>query len=262
MRHYPKGSFLVLLLLVLVPQTSSAQPAEASPDFLFGRPGGMVGFRTGWLFASADSALFDHVRQQFTLERKDFNAPSIGADVDVALTDRTSIVAGFEFTQASKTSEYRDFVDNQRLPINQTTSVRELNLSGSFKFALTPRGREISSRAWIPAAATPYIGAGGGLLRYEFKQVGDFIDINTANLEIFSDTLRSTGWTPSAHAFGGVDVRVYKRMYVSAEGRYVWANTTPNCEETRGNGGPVCSFAGLGLDLAGFKATAGIHYLF
>ena len=252
---------LLLVLLVLAPQSARAQSSE-SPDFLFGRPGGMVGFRTGWLFASANSDLFDFVREQFTLEKKDFNAPSIGADVDVALTDRASIVAGFEFTQARKTSEYRDFVDNQRLPINQTTSVRELNLSGSFKFALTPRGREISNRAWIPAAATPYVGAGAGFLRYEFKQTGDFIDINTPDLEIFSDTLRSTGWTPSAHAFGGVDVRVYKRLYLSAEGRYLWANTTPNCEDSRGNGGPVCSFAGLGLDLAGFKATAGIHYLF
>ena len=99
-----------------------------------------------------------------------------------------------------------------------------MNLSGSVKFALTPRGREISSRAWIPAAVTPYVGAGGGMLQYEFLQFGDFIDVDSANSEIFTDTFRSAGWTPSAHVFGGVDVRVYKRLYLSGEGRYLWSN--------------------------------------
>lgn len=260
--HLRRRYFAVLLFLLVVvaPGTIRAQSPE-SPDFLFGRPGGMVGFRTGWLFARADSDLFDFVREHLTIDKNDFNAPAIGADVDVALTDRASIVGAFEFTQASKTSEYRDFVDNQRLPINQTTWLREMNLSGSFKFALTPRGREISSRAWIPAIATPYVGAGAGVLRYEFKQSGDFIDIDTPDLEIFTRTLRSTGWTPSAHVFGGVDVRIYRRLYLSAEGRYLWASTTPNCETTR-DGSPVCAFADLGLDLAGFRALAGIHYLF
>ena len=99
-----------------------------------------------------------------------------------------------------------------------------MNLSGSVKFAITPRGREISSRAWIPAAVTPYVGAGGGMLQYEFLQFGDFIDVDSANSEIFTDTFRSDGWTPSAHVFGGVDVRVYKRLYLSGEGRYLWSS--------------------------------------
>ena len=59
-----------------------------------------------------------------------------------------------------------------------------LNLSGSVKFALTPRGREISSRAWIPSAVTPYVGAGGGVLHYQFLQFGDFIDVDSANSDI------------------------------------------------------------------------------
>ena len=247
MRHRPRAIvFALVLLAVSVP--AAAQP---SPDFLFGSPKGMIGFRSGWVFASADSDLFQFVQRTLTVDRKDFNAPAIGVDVEFALTPRASVVTGFDFSQASKDSEYRDFVDNQRLPITQTTRLRELNLSGSFKFALTPRGREISSRAWIPAAATPYVGAGVGLLRYQFLQFGDFIDVNTVNLEVFSDTLRSDGWTPSAHVFGGVDVKVWRRMYVSGEARYLWSDATPSRD-----------FDFDSIDLAGLKATIGIHYLF
>ncbi|HUP41439.1 MAG TPA: hypothetical protein VM115_15045 [Vicinamibacterales bacterium] len=250
MRHSRPAIALAVALLAF-PALAGAQ---SSPDFLFGSPKGMIGVRSGWLFARADSELFSFVQRNLTLDRKDFNAPGIGVDVEIAMTPRASIVTGFDFSQASKESEYRDFVDNQRLPIAQTTRLRELNLSGSFKFALTPRGREISSRAWIPAMATPYVGAGGGLLRYEFLQFGDFIDIDTANLDIFTDTLRSNGWTPSAHVFGGVDVKIWRRMYLSGEARYLWSNATADAD--------FRDDAIDALDLAGLKATVGLHYMF
>ena len=248
MRHR-SWSFTSLIPLLLILSATPAV-AQTSPDFLFGRPAGMIGVRSGWVFASAKSDLFTFVQDQLTVDRKDFNAPAIGFDVDLVVTPRASAIVGFDFSQSSKNSEYRDFVDDRRLPIRQTTSLREMNLTGSIKFALTPRGREISSRAWIPAAATPYVGAGGGVLRYRFLQHGDFIDVD--DFSVFADTFRSEGWTPSAHVFGGVDVKVWKRMYVSGEARYLWANATP--------GSDFIDFDPI--DLAGFKVTAGVHYLF
>ena len=248
MRHFGRAIALVSALLALAPADATAQP---SPDFLFGSPKGMIGMRSGWVFARADSDLFSFVQEHLTLERKDFNAPAIGVDVEIAMAPRVSAIVGFDYARASKDSEYRDFVDNQRLPITQTTRLTEFNISGGVKLAVTPRGREVSSRAFIPAAATPYVGAGAGILRYEFLQFGDFIDVNTVNLDIFPATLRSSSWTPSAHVFGGVDVKVWRRMYISGEARYVWADATPSSD-----------FAGKPLDLAGLKTTVGIHYLF
>ena len=247
MRH--SAIALGFALLALQPARASAQ---SSPDFLFGSPKGMVGVRSGWVFASAKSDLFTFVQRHLTVDRKDFNAPAIGVDVEVAMAPRLSAIGGFDFARTSKDSEYRDFVDNQRLPITQTTTLSEMNLSGSVKFAITPRGREISSRAFIPAAVTPYVGAGGGMLRYEFLQFGDFIDVDSANSDIFTDTFRTAGWTPSAHVFGGVDVRVYKRLYLSGEGRYLWSSATPDRD--------FIDFDPI--DLAGFKATVGVHYMF
>lgn len=249
LRRVPALVMAAAAALALSPARAGAQP---SPDFLFGSPNGMIGLRTGKLFSSANSDLFTFVQRHLTVERKDFNAPSIGVDVELAFAPRASAVIGFDFARTSKDSEYRDFVDNQRLPITQTTRLTELNLSGSVKVALTPRGREISSRAFIPAAVTPYVGAGGGFLRYEFLQFGDFIDVDSSSLAIFTDTFRSSGWTPSAHAFGGVDLRVYKRLYLSGEGRYLWSSGTPDRD--------FIDFDKI--DLAGFKATIGVHYMF
>jgi hypothetical protein len=247
MRRWISTAPFVLVLCLL---STTAATAQTSPDFLFGRPRGTVGMRTGWTFASANSDLFTDIQEQFTLERKDFNAPAIGVDLDFAVTPRVSIVGGFDFSKASKNSEYREFVDNQRLPITQTTSLREMNFSGSVKVALTPRGREISSRAWIPSAATPYVGAGGGILQYEFLQFGDFIRFDDFSVE--PDTIRSEGWAPSAHVFAGVDVKAWKRLYISGEGRYLWSRATLDR-----------SYIGFDpIDLAGFKLTAGLHYMF
>ena len=252
MRHHVSSVLLRHALLVLFTLSAAPAAAQPSPDFLFGKPKGTVGIRSGWLFASADSDLFAFVQDHLTIDRKDFNAPAIGLDVDLAVTPRTSVVVGFDFSKASKDSEYRDFVDDRRLPITQATTLREMNFSGSVKYALTPRGREISSRAWVPAAVTPYVGAGGGILNYRFVQFGDFIDVDTVNQSIFTATLRSDGWTPSAHVFGGVDVKVWKRLYLSGEGRYLWSRATPRAD--------FGSFDSI--DLAGFKASAGVHYMF
>ena len=249
MHYFRPGLALAFAVLALSPVPAGAQP---SPDFLFSSPKGMIGVRSGWLFSSANSDLFTFVQQHLTVDRKDFNAPAIGVDVEIAMAPRLSVIGGFDYARTSKDSEYRDFVDNQRLPITQTTRLSEWNIAGSVKLAITPRGREISSRAFIPAAVTPYVGAGGGLLHYEFLQFGDFIDVDSPAMDIFPDTFRSSGWTPSAHVFGGVDVRVYKRLYLSGEGRYLWSSGTPDSD--------FIDFAPI--DLAGFKVTAGIHYLF
>ena len=100
------------------PDQSASQGGDA-PDFLFGRPHGSVAFRGAWVFARAGSDLFDFVRQNLTIDRKDFNAPAFAMDLGIALTPRIDSVFGFDVSQASVGSEYRHFVDNRRQPITQ-----------------------------------------------------------------------------------------------------------------------------------------------
>jgi hypothetical protein len=239
------------LTLALVLLAAFASPARAqNPDFLFGRPHGTIAFRSGWMFARAGSDLFAFVQDQLTVDKKDFNAPALGVDVDAPVNSRLSVVWGFEYSGSSKDSEYRHLVDNNRLPITQTTQLRELNLTGGVKFAITPPGREISQHAWIPSAVTPYVGAGGGALWYKFHQDGDFVDFNDSS--VFPKTFDSRGWAPSAHIFGGVEVKPCKRLYLNGEARYLWSQATLGR-----------AFSGFDpIDLTGMKVSAGIRYMF
>ena len=126
-----------------------------------------MALRGSWVFARAGSDLFNFVERELTIDDGDFNRGAFATDFGIALTPRADAVIGLEVNRASVRSEYRDLVDNNRQPIEQTTSLKELNLTGSIRFALTPRGREISQFASVPRAVVTYVGAGGGMLWYK-----------------------------------------------------------------------------------------------
>ena len=245
-------SCLVLLFLAAAPAAGQAPPASPrpSPDFMFGPPDGSVAIRGSWMFARAGSDWYDFVTDNLTLDPSDFNAPGIGLDVSVVLTPRIDVQFGFDYSNAQTASEYRDFVDNNRLPITQSTRLREVNLSGNIKVALTERGREVSRFAWVPRRVVPYAGAGGGALWFDMNQTGDFVDF--VDLSVFTDVFRSRGWSPSAQVFGGVDVRLFKQLYVTVDGRYLWAAGDLGREWIDFD--PI--------DLAGFRLSGGVNFVF
>ena len=250
------ASLVVGLLLVSATATSAQDndpanaPSRPSPDFLFGRPRGSLGIRGAWLFASANSDLFDFVQRHLTVDKKDFNAPMLGIDLSLAVTSRIDVSFGAEFSQAKKASEYRDFVDNRLLPINQETTLKERNIFGSVRYSLVPRGRSVSRFAWVPRGLAPYVGAGAGALWYRFEQSGDFVDF--ADLSVFTDFFSSSGYAPSAHVFGGTDVQLYRILFLNVEGRYVWANAKL--------GKDFVDFDPI--DLAGFRLSTGVNVRF
>jgi len=251
LRSMPRAPLLLMLTLA-APSVAAAQ-SGATPDFLFGRPRASIGVRGSRVFARAGSDLFRFVEQNLTVDRNDFDAPAVAADLGIRITERLDAVFGVDVSQKSIASEYRHLVDNNRQPITQSTRLREVNLGGSVRVALTPRGRGISRFAWIPARVTPYAGGGGGALWYELTQSGDFVDaLAPPPQPIFSDLFQSKGWTPSAHAFGGVDIRFWRAWYMTFDGRYLWASARLGRDFQRFN--PV--------DLAGFRLSAGVNVLF
>jgi hypothetical protein len=250
---------IALIAIVVTAASASAQsppsqPApsvrRSAPDFYFGRPAASIAVRGGWLFARASSDWYDFVTDQLTLNRRDFNAPAIATDVGITVTDRLQAVAGFDFNQTSTTSEYRHFVDNNRQPINQSTKMQQASVTGAIRYALVSPGRRISSLAWIPRTVTPYVAAGGGAVWYSVSQVGDFVDF--VDLSVFTDVLKSDGWTPEAHAGGGVDVRVMRRIFATVDARYRWAA-----------GGLSQQWVDFKpVDLSGLRVSAGINVPF
>src|SRR5687768_10886875 len=245
--------------------TASQQPTvvvPSAPDFLLGRPHASVGVRGNWLMASAGSDIYDFVSEHLTIDKSDFNTFSFAADVSIYAIPRLDIVGGFEIAQEEIPSQYRGYSEtvsgsSVTIPISQTTELKQMHFTGSVKFGLLPRGKQISRLAWIPRTFVPYVGAGAGVTRYTFRQTGDFVDFATENraagtFRIFTDVFQSRGWAPSLHAFGGTDIMVFKRLYLTLEGRYtsVYAELDQDFIDFEP------------MDLSGFRFGAGINFVF
>ncbi len=239
--------WVLVLAVVVVAPTAYAQE---EPDFLFGAPRGAFAIRGGYVSASANSDIYEFFSEDLTVESKDFNALVFGIDVALALHPRLDVLAGFEYTRAAVDSEFREFEEDSGAPIAQTTELRTVPLTGSIKLYLTSRGREISRFAFVPSKARPYVGAGAGLIWYRLEQTGDFVDF--VDLAIFPGAFRSTGWGTEAHVFGGLDLRLSPKWYLSLEGRYVWADADLSED-----------FVGFDpIDLNGLRITVGFSYSF
>jgi opacity protein-like surface antigen len=259
-----RGVLVSCLALILLPSpafadgqsqsassTTQSTSAAPPPDFLLGRPRGSIGVRGSMLVASANSDIYDFVTDVLAIDKSDFNTGSFGAEVGVNISPRLDIIGSMDLNAMNHASDYRDWQDNRGLPIQQTTELKQLNLTVSAKFAVLPRGRAVSRLAWIPNTFVPYVGAGAGYGRYEFRQNGDFVDFDNGN-RVFSDTFTSRGWAPTYHVMGGTDIRVYRHLILSLDGRYSWQHATLDQD--------FVDFAPI--DLGGFRFGAGIHLAF
>lgn len=236
-------------LAALAAMASSARAQSGGGrGYLFGAPSGTVTIRTGYDRAFANSDLFSFARSELTLNHSDFSSPTIATDFGFRLNPSVDAVLGIGYSHSAVESEFRDYVDNNNLPINQTTEFTRVPLTVNLKAYLTPPGRAIGRYAWIPARFAPYIGIGAGTMWYKFRQGGDFIDFTTSN--VYSDTYSTSGWTPMADAFVGGDMNINSAMALTAEARYAWAQ------------GPVSGdFSGFHrLDLSGVAVTLGITF--
>lgn len=226
------------------PATLSAQ--RSGKGFLFVEPKGSIALRAGYALATANSDLFSFTAEQLTVDRSDFSSPVVDVDIAVRLAARTDFLLAASYAGINKGSEFRDLVDQSDNPILQQTTFQRVPLTVGVRQYLLSRGRAIGSFAWIPARFAPYVGVGGGMMWYTFRQTGDFVDFDTN--DIFNATLESSGWTPTATASAGAVFTVSPGLALSAHGNYLWAR-----------GKPSDDFAGFNrIDLSGFSATAGL----
>lgn len=215
---------VALLAGALVASPAAGQ--RTGDGFLFREPTLTLALRGGFDRAGAESDLFAFSTEQLTLSRGDFDAPAVGGDLVVRLAPRLALALGASYAASRADSEFRDWVDQDDRPIEQTTRFQRLALTASGRFYLAPRGRSVGRLAWIPARAAPYVGAGAGALWYRFRQEGDFVDFQTS--EVFGDVLESTGWAPVAQLLAGADVSLTPRLGLTGEARYLWGQAEPN----------------------------------
>lgn len=247
LRSFVTRAAVVALFAFATPLAVHAQGGEG---FLFKQPRVSLKFETGYAFQRAQSDIFDFVVREHTLERSDFNGPYLGAEVAFRLDPRWDLALSVGYQNSSTRSEFREWVDEAGLPIEQVTELTLVPFSVGAKYYLKPRGRSIGRFAWIPERVVPYVGAGIGVMSYRFEQEGDFVDFDTN--DIFFDRFVTDRQTFLARAAAGVDIAVGRQFVVNGEARYNYA---------RGSMGD--DFSGFGdIDLDGLQLTAGVAIRF
>ena len=227
-----------------------ARAQNAGNGFLFGRPTAVLALRGGWAIPRDQSDLFSYTTELLTLNRRDFSSPDLVADIAFRVTDRTQIVLSSGLSGMDHESEFRNFIDNNDKPIEQTTSFRRVPITIGVKRYLTAPGRSIGRFAWIPSRVAPYVGAGAGMMWYRFRQAGDFINFETT--DVFSSILDSQGWTKTANVLAGVEYSLGSSFALTSEARYGWAKAKLSSD-----------FSGFErVDLSGLSTTVGLAVRF
>lgn len=239
------------VMAVLMAGLAAPARGQASGDgFLFGTPSATLTLQGGYVGASGRGDFFAFNTRQLTLNRRDFNSPFAGADLAIRAGARTDVVLSASYAGMNKTSEFRDFVDQNNAPIIQSTAFQRVPLTVNLRQYLTPRGRQVGRLAWIPATAAVYTGIGAGAMWYRFRQNGDFVDYKTN--AIFPAILTSTGWAPAARAFAGADLTLSPRLALNVQGAYLWARARPGSDYYGFNS----------IDLSGVTTTMGLAVRF
>jgi opacity protein-like surface antigen len=238
----------LLLAALLGGAATSASAQSAGDGYLFERPDVTFSVRAGYSHANAGSDVFDDVTSDLTLDRRDFSSFTVGGDLAAHVSERLDVVLSAGFSRSKHGSEFRDFVDNDDLPIEQTTTFERIPLTVNLRLNLGSSGRSIGQLAWIPNRVVPYVGAGVGAMRYRFKQEGDFVNFSTN--AVFPALLVAEEWTFVGQGMAGVDYNISPKLGISLDARYLHA---------RGELGP--SFSGYErIDLSGVSGTIGLSF--
>ena len=239
------------MLLAAIGVTAIAVPSHAQragDGFLFRVPGGTWTLRGGFAHPTANSDVFEFTTDQLTVDRSDFSSPTFGTSIGIRLSGRNELMFDVSYAGMNRSSEFRDWVDQDDRPIQQTTSLRRIPITVGLRHYLTARGRAIGQFAWIPARRSLYLAAGAGMMEYKFRQVGDFVDFDSLN--VFHDEFVSQGWTPVAHAAAGLDITLGSFTMMNLEARYMWAKAPMGAD-----------FEGFNrMDLSGPSVTGGLTF--
>jgi hypothetical protein len=230
---------------------------QPQPDFLFRTPTTTLGVRVGFASPRGSSEIYDFTSEQLTFQSSALDGASFGVQLGLRASERLEVQFDLYTTRGQTRTEFRDWVDLDDLPIQQSTYLSRVPLTVSLKAYLTERGRSVSRFAWIPARWAPYVGAGGGRMWFLFEQWGDWVDENPDDPDegatIFTATYVEKGAAYTGHVLAGVDFSLGARFVLNAEGRYLWASAPMS-------GGDFDFFDNI--DLSGVHVTAGISARF
>lgn len=204
----------MVLLVLLIPTIAVANQVRYR-----GYLDNSIGIKIGYFMPHGKSDLWDYNAELLTMSVEDFNSTSVGIEFNFSLNNYFDISFGADFYRRSVPTEYRDWIDEEGYPIEQTISLRIVPLTFTAKFLPLGRWRVPGPRARrTQNIVIPYVGGGLGLYFWQYQEVGDYIDFS--DLTIYTTLFSSKGTDMGFHLLGGVEIPIGANWSVMAEVRY------------------------------------------
>jgi opacity protein-like surface antigen len=239
-------------LLILTTTAASAQVVQVSSR----DARHSIGFTVGGFFPRGDESrddddvliadsldLSSFNRPYEPLTVKDFNDVTFGGEYLFRATD--FIEAGVSLSYYGKTVHtfYSDLVNTDGSEIEQRLTLKIVPVTATVRFL--PLGHD--------TPVEPYVGGGIGFFRWNYREIGDFVDF-TDNNNIFTNDYRAEGTAVGPVLVAGVRFPIGD--VISAGGEVRWQHALGD------TGGIDQGFLGDKIDLGGTTANFTIHFRF
>lgn len=233
-RSMRRVAVVTAALCALIAADVSAQGNWRPGDF------GSLRFRLGVFEPAGSSDFWDQYFTDFTGAPSSLEGLTFGVDYLWRTSRSSGLLFGGSFFSADTTVAYRDWETGDGQDISHLVELEMADLTAAYVVRLGDGG------------IRPYLGAGGGILWWQFREEGSFIDFGDPELPIVFASYLADGTTWELFALAGLDVPLGYRWSFFFEGRYRWADDELNKD-----------FAGFGtVDLSGLELAGGLSFNF
>lgn len=209
---------------------------------------GSVEVRLGAFLPRADSSLFADTADLFGTQKSDWRGFSGGLEFAGELAPNVELGVHVDGYSRSLDTSYREFTRPSGREIQQTLELTMVPVGLTLR--LVPGQRH--------AFVRPYVGGGVDLIFWKYEEFGDFIDFDSANLDIVADAFQSDGVKVGFHAVGGLRLRLSDDFSLTGEARYQFGGRPVMGDDFEARGPGLENK----LDLNGASFTAGINLRF
>jgi len=237
--------FTIALVLLLAPGAAFAQIRQVSSSPSDSR--NTVNFKIGYFglrgleSRDPDDVIVGDLLSAHPLlfEVNDLNGPTFGGEYLFAATRNVEVGVGLGFSQKTIHTVYADLTHSNGNEIEQDIKLRQIPVSFTGRFLILPRGSSVE----------PYIGAGITAIRYQYSEVGEFVDDIGS---IFPAVFKTDGTAAGPIILAGARAPIQNW---TIGGEFAWQKVIADVPADLG-------FLGTKLDLSGwhFNFTAGVRF--
>jgi hypothetical protein len=232
--------------LWMIPAAASAQIHQVSSSTSADRKQ-TINFSVGYFALRGlesrpqEDVLFQDLQsgQPLLFNISDLNSVPVGGEYLLAVTRQVEFGVGLGYSQRTAHTVYANLTHSDNTEIAQDLKLRQVPVSFTGRFLILPRG----------SAVEPYIGAGVVAIRYNYSEIGEFVD---NDLSIFPARYVTTGTVAGPTVLAGLRGGA-GTLVVGGEVR--WQRAIANVPEQE-------AFLGTKLDLGGWTGnfTVGLRF--